>query len=148
LGQTGVIDCAAFFEFPGAMSGGFNNDPNTAFQGEWKKVGAMPPQNLVCHLPLGVMGGPYMNVTQLQSLESSNSGTTVVTGFSDSWQIPVDANPVPAGGMSGPCLNGVACAHVSTSDTLHLIFSRQTGLAVKRTDGTPVPDDLMAAISQ
>jgi hypothetical protein len=148
LGQSGAIDCAAFFEFAAAQSGGFNNDPNTPFQGEWKRVGLMPPQNLVCHLPLGVMGGPYMDVTQLQSLESSNNYTTVVTGFSDSWQIPVDVNPVPTNGQSGPCLFNVSCSHVSLTNTLHLIFSRQTGLAVKRTDGTPVPDNLTSAITQ
>jgi hypothetical protein len=148
LGQTGAIDCASFFEFPAAMSGGFNNDPNTPFQGEWKNVGSMPPQNLVCHLPLGVMGGPYMDVTQLQTLESSNGSNTVVTGFSDTWQIPVDVNPVPANGMSGPCLFNVACSHVSLSDTLHVIFARQTGIAVKRTDGTPVPNNLTSMITQ
>jgi hypothetical protein len=150
LGQTAAytLDCAAFFE-PPAGSGGFNNDPNTVFQGDWKTTAtSSPPQNLVCRQPVGGMVAPqpYLNVTQLQSLETTNNSTTPLTGFSDTWQIQVDVAAPPTNGMSGPCEFMVACTKVGTNTKLHLVFSRQTGIGVKRADGTPVPDNITSAI--
>src|SRR5262249_7556132 len=98
------------------------------------------PQNIVCRQALGAPSGPYLNVTQITPLESTNNGATVQTGFSARWQVQVDTGPPMP--MSGPCRNNVACTKIGSGTTLHPVFSRQTGLVVKRVDGTPVPDDV------
>ncbi|HEX8953134.1 MAG TPA: carboxypeptidase regulatory-like domain-containing protein, partial [Polyangia bacterium] len=66
-GVNNVLDCVAFYEIAGA---GFNNDPNTVFQGDWKTTSnSSPPGNLVCRQPVGAVGQPEINVTTLTPLE-------------------------------------------------------------------------------
>ncbi|MDB4971189.1 MAG: putative lipoprotein [Myxococcales bacterium] len=151
-GNNAVLDCVAFYEVP--SSAGFNNDPNVPFQGDWKATPASsPPTNLVCRQPLGVVGGPQINVTQLTSLESTNAtnNPTLVTGFSSKFKIQISLSPQNAN--AGPCKmqNPVGtlpgCSLPATGTKVHLVFSRQDSTTtVKRVNGTPVPDTIIVQL--
>ena len=148
-GINAALDCVAFYEIAG--SSGFNNNATIPFQGDWKITnGSTPPTNLVCHQATGVVGGPQINVTALQSLESTNptANPTLITGFSSRFQITIGL--APASSNAGPCImvqnqmTFPGCVVPgAAATTVHLIFSRQDpALTVKRVNGAPVPDNI------
>jgi hypothetical protein len=151
-GQNSPLDCVAFYEVPG--SAGFNNDPNIPFQGDWKTTpSSSPPTNLVCRQPVGVVGGPQINVTTLTPLESNNGSTnpTVITGFASRFAITIAVSPTTAN--QGPCkINSPAgtlpgCSIPGTGTKVHLVFSRQDSTTtVKRVNGTTAPDNVVVQL--
>jgi len=153
-GNNAALDCVAFYEVGGANAPGFNNDPNVVFQGDWKSpANSSPPANLVCRQPVGVVGGPQINVTALSSLETATTTTnpTVVTGFSSRYSITIAMAPTAMN--AGPCkqlsppgtLPG--CAIPGSGTKVHLIFSRQDSTTtVKRVNGTTAPDNIIVQL--
>jgi hypothetical protein len=156
FGNAAALDCVAFYEVGGAGAPGFNNDPQSVFQGDWKSpANSTPPTNLVCRQPVGagVVGAPEINVTALSSLETTTPLTnpTVVTGFSSKFSITVAVAPTTAN--AGPCkqmspagtLPGCSIPAVGTK--VHLIFSRQDSTTtVKRVNGTTAPDNIIVQL--
>jgi hypothetical protein len=150
-GQTAALDCVAFYEITG--SSGFNNDPNTPFQGDWKIAsGSTPPTNLVCRQPVGATGDPQINVTGLQPLESTNTtaNQTLITGFTSRFQITI--GNAPTNMNEGPCIMQTprvfpGCTQPGVGTKIHLIFSRQDpSTTVKRVNGAPVPDNIIVTL--
>ncbi len=156
IGSVAALDCVAFYEVGGMNAPGFNNDPQTVFQGDWKSpTNSTPPTNLVCRQPVGagLVGAPEIDVTALSSLENGTPTTTptLITGFSSKFSISIAV--APTAGNAGPCkqlspagtLPGCAIPGVGTK--VHLIFSRQDStMTVKRVDGTTVPDNIIVQL--
>lgn len=152
-GLNNTLDCVAFYEIGGAGAGGFNNDPNTVFQGDWKTTAnSSPPANLVCHQPVGAVGEPEINVTTLTPLESTNTMTnpTILTGFTSRFSINIGYAPtnVNAGACKIVTLNMPGtCTAPGSGTKVHLIFSRQDSTTtVKRVNGVTVPDNIIVQL--
>jgi hypothetical protein len=144
----GLFDCVAFYE---ASAAGFNNDPNTVFQGDWKTTtNSTPPGNLVCRQAVGAVGQPEINVTGLYPLENTNGGATLVTGFSSKFQIVIGV--APASTNAGACKvitvgQPGTCTPPGVGTKVHLIFSHQDSTTtVKRVNGTTVPDNIIVQL--
>ncbi len=156
FGQNGPLDCVAFYEVGGANAPGFDNDPQSVFQGDWKSPSnSTPPTNLVCRQTVGtgVVGAPQINVTALSSLETNTPMTnpTVITGFSSKFSITIAYAPTASN--AGPCKQIAGqtmfpgCAIPGVGTKVHLIFSRQDSTTtVKRVDGTTAPDNIIVQL--
>ncbi len=156
FGNNSPIGCVAFYEVGGANAPGFNNDPQTVFQADWKSpANSSPPQNLVCRQTVGggIAGAPEIDVTTLSPLENATPTTspTVVTGFSSKFSITIAVAPTNM--HAGPCkqLNPPGslpgCAIPGTGTKVHLVFSRQDSTTtVKRVNGTTVPDNIIVQL--
>jgi hypothetical protein len=152
-GLNNVLDCVAFYEVGGANAPGFNNDPQTVFQGDWKSpTNSSPPGNLVCRQAVGAVGQPEINVTTLTPLESTNPMTnpTILTGFTSKFSITIGV--APAASNAGACKvitvgQPGQCTPPGVGTKVHLIFSRQdSSSTVKRVNGTTVPDNIIVQL--
>jgi len=152
-GANNPLDCVAFYEIGGAGAPGFNGDPNTVFQGDWKTTSSSsPPANLVCRQPVGAVGEPEINVTTLTPLESTNTMTnqTIITGFTSRFSINIGYAPtnMNAGACKIATLNMPGtCTPPGAGTKVHLIFSRQDSTTtVKRVNGVTVPDNIIVQL--
>ena len=152
-GINSTLDCVAFYEIGGAGAGGFNSDPNTVFQGDWKTTASSsPPANLVCRQLVGAVGQPEINVTTLTPLESTNpmTNSTILTGFTSKFQLVIGVAPtnMNAGACKVVTVGGAGtCTPPGAGTKVHLIFSRQDSTTtVKRVNGVTVPDNIIVQL--
>jgi hypothetical protein len=118
FGSTAAVGCVVFYE------SNLDGDLNTISPGEWSGGGNNTLRCDLTHAGFSLRPDePNFGVT----------AATPITGFTTRWRIAVHPT-------SANCYNGYACS-VSGAN-VHLVFSRNVDptAAVKRSDGTPLPD--------